>query len=251
MSFQHPVFAPYQDEITALGIACAFPGLTALNALAERRGLVNACNLPLHFSASQKPLPARDYEQHILQTGCIPTRTDNWHDVMNALVWLRFPQFKAALNAAHGAAIADEDGTQRGRRRDALTVLDESGVWVGATDARLIEMLGQRRWRELFWENREAARAGMQWIVVGHALLEKMLAPYPAITGKCQLLHLTRSAPDQTGLVDAQRQALAGLHALAAPDQLAPLPLLGIPEWDEANTQAVYYDNRAIFRSRV
>jgi hypothetical protein len=28
--------------------------------------------------------------------------------VLNALVWLRFPRFKAALNAAHGEAIAAE-----------------------------------------------------------------------------------------------------------------------------------------------
>ena len=159
MNFQHPAFAPYQDEIAALTLAHVFPSLHALNALAEQRGLVNARTLPLRFSPSERPLSARDYEQHILLTGCIPTRTDNWHDVMNALVWLRFPQFKAALNAAHGAAIAGEDGTQRGRRRDALTVLDESGVWVSATDSGLTEMLSQRRWRELFWENREAARA--------------------------------------------------------------------------------------------
>lgn len=248
MNFQPPAFAPYQDEIAALGLAHAFPDLAALNALAAQRGLVNARSLPLRFSASQKPLPARDYEQHILQTGCIPTRTNNWHDVMNALVWLRFPLFKAALNAAHGVAIASEHGTQRGRRRDALTVLDESGVWVRATDTRLSAMLSQRRWRELFWENREAARTEMQWIVVGHALLEKMLKPYPAITGKCLLLHSPPMARDLTEPAGAQHQTIAGLNALAAPDQLAPLPLLGIPGWDKANAQAAYYDNRAIFR---
>lgn len=251
MNFQHPVFAPYQSEIAALALARVFPSLHALNALAEQRDLVNARNLPLRFSTSERPLSARDYEQHILLTGCIPTRPENWHDMMNALVWLRFPQFKAALNAAHGEAIVGEDGAQRGRRRDTLTVLDESGVWVGTTDPRLTEMLSQHRWRELFWENRETARSKMQWIVVGHALLEKMLKPYPAITGKCLLLHSVPSTPDPSDLDHVHRQAVAELNALHAPDQLSPLPLLGIPGWDRANDDAAYYDNQTIFRTKV
>ena len=235
MNFKHPVFAPYQDEIEALGLAHEFPSMHALSALAEQRGLVNARELPLHFSKPDGSLSARDYEQHILETGCIRTRTDSWHDVMNALVWLRFPQFKAALNAAHGEAIAVEDGTLRGRRRDALTVLDESGVWVSTANPRLTEMLSQRRWRDLFWAHRESANAEMQWIVVGHALLEKMLKPYPAITGKCLLLHTTTLVADQADLAQVQQRAVTELNALDVPDQLAPLPLLGIPGWDSAN----------------
>ena len=249
MNFQHPVFAPYRDEIAALALARHFPSLHALSELAEQRGLVNARELPLRYSKPARPLSARDYEQHILDTGCIPTRTDSWHDVMNALVWLRFPQFKAALNAAHGEAIAAEDGTQRGRRRDALTVLDESGVWVWTTDPRLTQMLSQRRWRELFWEHRESASTQMQWVVVGHALLEKMLKPYPAITGKCLLLPTTKLVPGQADLAQLQQQAVAELNALGAPDQLTPLPLLGIPGWDSTNGHAAYYDNQAVFRT--
>lgn len=243
MSFQHPAFAPYQQEIAALGLTSHFPSLHALSALANQRGLVNAQNRALCFTPPEKHLPARNYEHHILQTGCIPTRLDNWHDVMNALVWLRFPHFKAALNAAHGEAMAAEVGTLRGRRRDALTVLDESGVWVSADDSCLIDALWQRRWRALFWEQREAALAHMQFVVVGHALLEKLLQPYPAITGKCLQLH-----PGQLTLDQAQTQAIAALNDLNVPDGLAPLPVLGIPGWDSDNACSSYYDNEDIFR---
>ncbi|MHB8915134.1 MAG: DUF3025 domain-containing protein [Thiobacillus sp.] len=242
LNFAHPVFAPYQQEIAALGLGNTMPQLSTFNALALSRGLVNSQGLPLRFTAPGKSLAARDYEQQILHTGCVPTRIDTWHDVMNALVWLRFPQFKAALNAAHGEAIVAETGSRRERRRDALTMLDESGVWVASKNALLNDLLRQRAWQTLFFTQRALVNTQMQFVVVGHALLEKMLQPYAAITGKCLVLE---------GDVDLNSFDLQASHALAAiqsPNQLVPLPLMGIPGWDPHNAQAAYYANAAVFR---
>jgi hypothetical protein len=116
LNFQHPAFAPYRERSTR-ELARGLPAIDALNALAAATGTVQARGLPLRFFAPGGRLSARDYESHILETGLVPTRPDTWHDVLNALVWLRFPRFKAALNAAHGAAIAFETGAWRGRRR--------------------------------------------------------------------------------------------------------------------------------------
>ena len=154
-----------------------------------------------------------------------------------------FPRFKRALNAAHGEAIALETDTVRGRRRDALTMLDESGVWIISHDPALPALLTQRAWHTLFWENRHAVETAMRFVVVGHALLEKTLAPYPSITGKCLLLQSDTLDPDTAeGLVVA---ALAALHT---PRQLVPLPIQGIPGWDPDNAQADYYANQDVFR---
>ena len=245
MNFAHPAFGPYRHEVAALALDSGFPGLFTLNALSEARDLVNACNLPLRFTMPNKLLTARAYEQQILQTGCVPTRTDNWHDIMNALAWLRFPRFKAALNAMHGEAMANETGALRERRRDALTMLDESGVWVISEDASLTKALRQREWHALFWSQRAVVIANMQFVVVGHALLEKMLQPYPAITGKCLLLHT-----GSLSLESAENQASLALRKIITPDQLTPLPLLGVPGWDPHNAHADYYANRTVFRQR-
>jgi len=244
LNFAHPVFAPYQQEVAALGLDNGFPQLSTLNTRVTARKLVNAQGRPLRFTTPDKPLPARDYEQQILHTGCVPTRTDTWHDVMNALVWLRFPQFKAALNAAHAEAIATETSALRGRRRDALTMLDESGVWVVSENAALSDLLRQREWQTLFWTQRAAVTAHIQFVVVGHALLEKMLQPYAAITGKCLLLDA------DAGLNSVEVQASGALSAVQSPDQLGPLPLMGIPGWDPHNAQAAYYANPLVFRPR-
>jgi hypothetical protein len=161
---------------------------------------------------------------------------------MNALVWLRFPRFKAALNERHVAAIAAEPGSQRGRRRDALTVLDESGIWVASLAADLASALAGREWEVLFWDRRDEVEGGMRFVVVGHALLEKVLTPYPSMTGKCLLLESAALDLDA-----AENRAVAALADLDSPRQLPPLPLLGIPGWDD-NASAAYYRNTEIFR---
>lgn len=243
MNFTHPAFAPYRDLIDALGLAHALPSLDALNALAAARGTTQARGLPLRFFAPDGHLSARDYETHILHTGLVPSRPDTWHDVLNALVWLRFPRFKSALNAAHGEAITLETDSRRGRRRDALTVLDESGVWVISRDPSLPQWLADRAWHTLFWEARARVETGMCFVVVGHALLEKTLAPYPSITGKCLLLQSDSLDPDA-----ADALAVTALGTIGTPRQLAPLPVQGIPGWDAANGCAGYYANQEIFR---
>jgi hypothetical protein len=243
MKFQHPAFEPYRTLIEVLALDHGFPDRKNLTALASQLGIVNARKLPLRFIAPEVRLSARDYESHILQTGGVPTRPDNWHDLMNALVWLRFPRFKAALNAAHADAMALETGSLRGRRRDALTVLDESGVWVMSRDPALPVLLARHRWHELFWRKRDQVMARMHFIVVGHALLEKALNPFPAMTGKCLLL-----VPDSFDPQHADEHATDTLSNIESPHQLPPLPVLGIPGWNAANARVEYYDNREVFR---
>ncbi|MGE5320646.1 MAG: DUF3025 domain-containing protein [Hyphomicrobiaceae bacterium] len=248
MKFDHPAFAPYRPLIEALELAPALPSpspdcLDTLNAQSVRRGTRNAGGLPLRFVAPDGRLSARAYETHILQTGEVPTRADTWHDVLNALVWLRFPHFKAALNAAHGRAIARETGPARGRRRDALTVLDESGVWVISRDPALPALLAERAWQSLFWDARLRVETDMRFVVVGHALLEKALAPYPTMTGKCLTLVAASLHPDT-----AEGLSVMALDGVDSPRQLAPLPVQGVPGWDPANASADYYANQAVFR---
>jgi hypothetical protein len=243
MKFQHPAFEPYRALIEVLALDHGFPSREDLTALASQLDIVNARKLPLRFIAPDGRLSARDYESHILRTGGVPTRPDNWHDLMNALVWLRFPRFKAALNAAHADAMVQETGSLRGRRRDALTVLDESGVLVMSRDPVLPVLLAQHRWHELFWRKRDQVMARMRFIVAGHALLEKALNPFPAMTGKCLLLVAGSLDPQH-----ADKHATAALSGIESPRQLPALPVQGIPGWDTANVRVEYYDNREVFR---
>jgi hypothetical protein len=248
LNFDHPAFAPYRELIDALGLTRKLPvpgpdTLDALNAQAATRGTTQARGLPLRFFVPDGRLSARDYETHILATGQVPTRADTWHDVLNALVWLRFPRFKSALNTAHGEALLLETDTRRGRRRDALTVLDESGVWMISRDPALISLLVEHAWQALFRDRRHDVETAMHCVVIGHALLEKALTPYPSMTRKCLTLVSDTLAPDL-----AEADALRALAAIDAPRQLPPRPVQGMPGWDPANAHAAYYANPEIFR---
>ncbi|MCQ4144012.1 DUF3025 domain-containing protein [Vogesella sp. AC12] len=218
-----------------------------------------------HARACGQPLPPRQrflrdadpelyYEMHIGSTGEVPTRGDNWHDWFNALCWLSWPRSKLAMNARQVAAI-NGDEFRRGPRRDAGTLLDESGVIVPYCDAALAQALHDMQWRTLFVEQRAAWGTRIGAHVIGHALLEQGLAMHIGWCGKALLLPVEEGffrldGAEQVDTLDKMLAArLAGDDDFAAsPRELLPLPLLGIPGWWDANHDAAFYDNTAYFR---
>src|SRR5260370_22810126 len=117
----------------------------------------------------------------VFESGLVETGPENGHDLFNALAWLSFHRTKARLNALHAAEIPRENG-RRGRFRDLLTILDEGGAIVACGEADLIEMLRGFRWQELFWRHRARVLRAMRVQVLGHAVLEQALEPWPRIT---------------------------------------------------------------------
>jgi hypothetical protein len=69
--------------------------------------------------------------------GLVPSRKENLHDFMNALVWARFPHAKTALATALVAACRarprDPKNRNRNRLQDRLAMIDEGGL-VGGVD---------------------------------------------------------------------------------------------------------------------
>jgi hypothetical protein len=232
-----PWFAPVEANAAALR---ADDWRAQLNRRAAT--LTTAFGHPLHFD---EPVAAGDlpYELHIAHTGSVPTR-DNLHDVFNALIWLNWPRSKARLNALQ--AIAIEQAGVRGRRgalRDAATLLDENGVFVATDDVQFIDALRGHRWIELFWERRSHWKQ-VAVFVFGHALLEKLVRPYKAITGHA--LIVPRSRDDFQTNPDTLLAAL--LDEGLTPQRLAPLPVLGIPGWHAENEQLAFYQDATVFR---
>jgi Protein of unknown function (DUF3025) len=195
------------------------------------------------------------YEARIHARGEMAFRTGNWHDLFNALAWLAFPRAKAALNARHAVEIAAGADSARGPVRDALTLFDESGVAVVSADEELLGMVRGFRWKELFWHNRKRAAAEMRFVVFGHALHEKALAPYIGLTGHALLLRLPpgpagEAMPALAGRVDAALEArIADVSAFGSTGNLAPLPLLGVPGWWPGNEAGEFYDDARYFRT--
>ena len=219
-----------------------WPDLPALNAEAARQALHNAASQPIRFVAQTERCGQRDYELNIYASGEVPTRVRNWHDLFNALSWLSLPATKAALNDVQAAALRNTPHGPRGPQADAATLFDESGLVIAAPDPALGEALRARRWHEAFITHREAWAAA-EVVIVGHAILEKLLKPWPGITAKCVFM----PQPPAGGL-DAALAAHWLTGQVTRPADLFPMPVLGVPGWWPANADPAFYDDREIFR---
>ena len=238
MNISHPALDPYRPLWARLPQG-RLPTPAELTTLAENNGL------PLRFVETTVSLSACDYEQRILESGTIPTRPDNLHDFMNALAWLSFPKTKASLNRAHCQTLAANatEAKQRSPKRDAMTLLDESGVLAITEDEEFLQLLAMRRWHDAFIHKRQSLVGRTQFLLIGHAVMEKLLNPYLSITAKCLVI----SAPPGS-LAEADALAALALEAIHTPRQLPPLPVAGIPGWHPNNHLAAFYDNTRIFR---
>ena len=236
--------APWFAAVAGYGraVAAARDRRAALGEAADRLGLRNVQGLAIRFAAADAAAK-RAYEAHVFHTGEVPTR-DNAHDFFNALVWLALPRTKARLNALQADAIdATGPGARRGPLRDAATLLDENGVLLVTTRTDLIEALRRHDWRVLFVAQRAAWRAEVRAVVVGHALMEKLTAPYKAITAHALPVALGADAP--LAAIDAS--VATALDAALTPRRLLPLPVCGIPGWAE-NDDPSYYEDASVFR---
>jgi hypothetical protein len=242
MNFPHPGYAPLRPLLAQLPQE-RFPDSDDLNRLAD------SCGAPVRFAPPAGIRSALQYERAIDGTGVVPTRRENWHDLFNALCWLRFPQTKQALNRVH-TAHAGAAGGGRGVARDAATLLDESGAIVLVADACWADRLRCRQWRELFWLERDRYADEVRVIVVGHALYDKLRSPYKELTAKAMVMEVTPGLlhGDPEGPLRAADEAAAARWCDATPVRLHPLPLLGIPGWDTGNAESAYYDDPGVFR---
>ena len=198
------------------------------------------------------------YEPRIYLKGEVQLRERNWHDVLNALVWLTFPRAKAALNERQYEALLEQQAkreSNRGPVQDALTLFDEGGVIVVARDRKLLHLLENFAWKELFWQKRCRAMADMRFYLFGHALYEKALDPFTGITGRGLLFEVKTAFFDAvpgeqlSRLDDMVAGRLADPAALASTRDLAPVPILGVPGWCPGNVHECYYDDSDYFRT--
>ncbi len=254
-------FAPLHSSIARLGANC-FPTLQDCNALlaASQPAITVQSGRSLRFVPQEYgklPFEAQ-YEPRCYLKGEVPTRPDNWHDLLNALVWLTFPKAKAAINARHYRALTEEDNAAghslRGTVRDTCTLLDESGVVVACADPGLAELLRNFQWKELFWRRRADVQSGMGFCLFGHGLYEKALRPYIGMAGQGLLLPVEQAyfswslAQQLAHLDDLLADYLSAPEHCSSTRELTPVPLLGVPGWTAENEDAEYYDNIRYFR---
>lgn len=229
-----PWLAPYRATGLALCEVLA-AGASVADALNE---VMNARQAEVPLAAGllrfvpQSELPEGEaYEAFIHRTAHVPTR-DNLHDLFNGLMWLHWPALKRRLNELQAQALAAHGvSPTRGAMRDALTLFDENAALLQAP-ADLVQLLRERDWKGLLVRARDRWRHEVKLTLFGHALLEKLVAPYKSITAHVWV-----------GVPGAELDASA-----LVPKPFLPLPVLGVPGWWPGNEVPGFHDDVEVFR---
>ena len=228
---------------------CRDPGEGLARLTAGGVGICQALSLsqrsPVSFVPQTELPEGVAYEQFIFDTGQVPTR-EGLHDFFNGLCWMRFPDTKRLLNRLQADELSKAGvGQVRGLVRDAITLFDENAVLLQAPDP-LWDALIAREWTRLFVDLRPLW-AQARLVLFGHALLEKLVAPYKSITGHVYREPVPLAFGDDLAAWDAWLAGRLTAAELGA-KPFTPLPVLGVPGWWPANEDAAYYADAGVFR---
>ncbi len=262
----HPAFAALCQSVP-LGDLTDFPSTALLNEWLITRHPMS----PWRFVDSELlSADGRYYEVFIAETGQIPTRSANWHDLFGALCWILFPRSKEALNQRHLAEIALSDGKERSALRHQLTLFDECGVLLlcqapssAMTDYEdepqsVLMALRDHQWLQAFWQQagRWQPQAGLWPLIFGHANYEMLTRPFIGLTGKLWPIVVSEEfmhwpLRQQLDFVDtALSEQIASFTLTAFRTQMSPLPLLGVPGWHTQQQTVDFYQNEQYFRPK-
>jgi hypothetical protein len=227
-------------EFSALIDGPTWPAIDALNALLTDVSDVRFVTQDLALLAD-----GLHYEERIARQGIVATRPDNWHDLFNALVWLRHGALKRALNTRQMAEIALMGRRQRSRAQCALTHFDEAGMVVTLQDPAMLEAWDRHDWRTLLWTHRDAWLEGRAHVeVFGHALLEHALTPDKLLVGKA-LVVMGEGHAEASALC---AHAITEASVLNDPQELRPLPVSCVPGWHPGTVTESFYTMAPCFQ---
>ncbi|ALO42018.1 DUF3025 domain-containing protein [Pseudoalteromonas phenolica] len=230
-----------------------WPSFDWLNGLKD---LKNPQGLNIRFTPnSELENETRYYEAIIFETGQVPTREQNWHDLFGAFIWCLFPKTKALLNELHIEEIEAHGTKQRSKKRNAITLFDECGVILVVNNDEIISQLKSHQWSEAFVEQRAQWSKNYLPFTFGHANYEMMTNPFIGLTGKLVCIKAAESfyqlsLEQQYHYLDAQLYQMIKDGLLEDNKKMSPLPLLGVPSWYEENKEASFYANTDYFRPK-
>ena len=261
----HAAFALYRERVDELlrhvGLMASNPSLrsgrtvdkVSVRSEPSAKGLISAADsrIPRFIPPPARTLSAIDFERRVVEQNELIVRPNSLHDLMNALVWLTFPKTKRAISEAHVSLGVNHDGKTRPRRRDVLTVFDESGMIVLSTRDDLRELNRTHQWRELFVTHRAAFRAEARPILFGHGAMEQLGNQLPLVhhglTAKALWLPLAINM-SLCELDDHLSTCIVNGERLHEQEHTIPMPLLGLPGWFAENESPDCYNDESVFR---
>ena len=240
-----PIFEPIMDFSASFSNLNSWPSLIEFNRKFSEHGL----NIT---SVAQQGKPEKFddlYESRIYLKGELQTRTENWHDFFNAMVWLGFRHIKHTLNEFHYTISQTRDsGTNRSPLENAIALFDECGLIIICDNEALLELIRRHQWKKLFIDHRDEFNQHIRCITFGHAMYEKALNPYIGMTAHAILIHSDGLLNKDLSKIDEFVASMWKNKEITTTRDLQPVPILGIPGWYKNNQTEEFYDNQDYFR---
>ncbi|MFW2374624.1 MAG: DUF3025 domain-containing protein [Gammaproteobacteria bacterium] len=244
---QSAMFEPVAQAAAKFSACSDWPTLDLINQLFEsKQQAIRAVPQAGVASCFEEQYEPRIYLKSELQT-----RSSNWHDFFNALVWLQFSKTKRELNRLHYyEALQRDEKTNRSRVENAIALFDECGCIIISSDQSLLDLIRNHQWYELFVERRESFFQDIECYIFGHAMFEKALNPYIGMTCQAILIHSEQLLNAELTDIDQQLAQLWQRGDIRKPAHLFPFPVLGVPGWYEGEQSEHFYRNTDYFRPR-
>jgi Protein of unknown function (DUF3025) len=207
--------------------------------------------IPRFIPPPARALSAIDFERRVVEHNELIVRPGSLHDLLNALVWRTFPKTKRAISEVHVALGVNKDGKTRPRRRDVLTLFDESGIIILSENDALRAMNRQHQWHELFVTHRAVFIQQARPILFGHGAMEQIGNQLPHVHRGLTVKALWLPLPVTTPLAELDEylaERIINGERLNAQERSIPMPVLGLPGWFAENESPDCYDDGSVFR---
>jgi len=255
-SFARPPYREFHPRfLHALEQSACFPAPEQYDQLSALVPRAEDVQLPRFVIESREAMRrVGGYEQHVAQLGAVPTRPGHFHDLFNMAVWAHFPKLRWALNSLHVDPRLGPKDPRNGRApaQNLAATFDEAGMLVVSTSRSLLEELRALRFKRAFWERRQELLSSTRFWIVGHGLLESLLAPHPGLSARSLLLHVPSLPSLEPTACDAHRFELDSVTAARIHGWrrtrvvLDPVPVLAIPGYADNDGSAFYEDMQNI-----
>lgn len=242
-----PIFDPIKPFSGDFSSLNQWPGLTQFNQLFKKNNLKIRA-----VKQSERPEKFEDhYESRIYLKGELQTRTENWHDLFNAMAWLRFPCIKHSLNKLHYTlSQTREIGSNRSPIENTITLFDECGLIIISDKKDLLDLIRNHQWKSLFLDHKNNFNKDIRCITFGHAMYEKALNPYIGMTAHAILIESDTLLNSDLKEIDKSVANMWTTQQIKNTRDLQPVPILGIPGWYQNKQDEAFYDNTEYFRPK-
>jgi hypothetical protein len=227
-----------------------WPSLKDLNQWNKQQ---NTIEFVRQLPKKQVVASTNQYEAMIYLKQQVQTRTQNWHDFFNAVIWRIFPKTKQQINYHQHLTLNYRHQNKIQQRlpiENFLTHFDECGLIILSTNTRWFNLIRSHAWEEIFWHKRSALQQEVRFITFGHSIYEKGIKPYLGLTAKAVFINLPVDSP-----LDYIDYTLGNLlknnNSPIYQQKLQPVPLLGIPGWYSDNQKQSFYNNTKYFRAKA